>query len=331
MSAGRFHHPWRARAALTALALAAAAALVLPPVSALAGDPGSAGLLSLRLGMGARAGAMGDTGVAGATDATAAYWNPANLVNAKGTQVSLQHLEYFQDFRQESFAVSHNTPAGALGLSFSGFYSDFIPRYDEEPVGVQRGSFRPYDIAVGLGYAYDFKDVSVGIVGKFLYQRIDVYDGSGVAVDLGISHRSQIPGLTLAACLQNYGRKMKLNQEEFDLPVTLRLGASYAGQSSAPAFLRRLTLAGEVVVPNDGNARLHAGAELRLHEAFALRAGNRFAYDTLGATFGAGFHRGIFDVDYAYLVNKNDFQDTHRFSVRMAFLPQPAAAGAALR
>lgn len=292
-----------------------------------AGEPGSAGLLALRLGLGARSGAMGETGAALATDATAAYWNPANLVNAPGTQVTLQHMEYFEDFRMESVAVSHNTPMGALGLSFMGFYVEPIARYDETPVGVQVGSFRPYDLAVGLSYAYDFKDVSVGITGKFLYERVDLYDGSGAAVDLGVVHRTKLPGLVLGVALQNYGSKFKLNQQEYDLPVTLRMGASYNGAPGSAEILRRTTLAGDIVVPNDGNARLHAGGEFRIHEAFALRVGHRASYDTWGPTFGAGFHRRMLDIDYAYMANENDFDDNHRVSISLAFggagQPQP--------
>jgi hypothetical protein len=304
---------------ILALSVCLAASTVGVAPAALAGEPGSAGLLALRMGVGARSGAMGETGVALATDATAAYWNPANLVHAPGTQVTLQHMEYFQDFRMESVAVSHNTPMGALGLTFMGFYVDPIARYDESPVGVQVGSFRPYDLSVGLGYAYDFKDVSVGITGKFVYERVDLYDGSGAAVDLGVAHRTKLSGLVLGVALQNYGSKMKLNQQEYDLPVTLRMGAAYQGALDAPDLLQRLTLAADIVIPNDGNARLHAGGEFLIHEAFAVRAGHRAAYDTWGPTFGAGFHRRMVHIDYAFMVNANDFDDNHRFSINLAF------------
>jgi hypothetical protein len=75
-------------------------------------------------------------------------------------------------------------------------------------------------------------------------------------------------------------------------------------------------------MPNDGNSRLHAGAEIRLHEMLALRAGHRFSYDTWGSTFGAGFRKGSLQVDYAYMANREDtFDATHRFSLTVAKLP----------
>ena len=54
----------------------------LPAAPAVAGNPGDAGLLSLRLGVGAREAGMGETGVASSTGAAAIYWNPANNVFA---------------------------------------------------------------------------------------------------------------------------------------------------------------------------------------------------------------------------------------------------------
>jgi hypothetical protein len=305
-------------------ALCIALALTLLPLTELpanAGDPGSAGMLWLRLGVGARSGGMGETGVAEASDATAMYWNPANMVHSEGTQVTVQHLEHFGLFRKESAAVTHNTPHGTVGLLFSGFYSETLDRTTLDRVGVPQGTFRPYDLMVGLGYGHAFRDISVGITAKFLYERIDAYDATGLAVDLGLNHRSKIEGLTLAAAIQNFGDKMTLKEEPFDLPVTLRLGASYTPHLEGDSFLEIFTGAPEIVAPNDGNGRFHAGLEARIHELFALRAGHRFNYDTYGVTAGAGFKRNNLSVDYAFMHNENDFEHNHRFSVSFAFLP----------
>ena len=289
--------------------------------AAWAGNPGEAGFLSLRMGIGARNGAMGDVGVAESADATAMYYNPANLVYTEGTQFTVQHLEHFGLFRQEAAVLSHRLPKGAIGLSFSGFYSDPLQRTTIDRVGVSQGEFQPYQLAVGLGYAYAFSSFSLGIVGKFLYERIDAYGASGLAVDLGISHRSQIPGLTLAAAVANLGDKMTLKEEPYDLPLTVRLGASYTPQLEGESFAENFTLATDVLLPNDGNGRVHAGAEARLHRNFSMRVGYRFNYDTYGFTAGAGFRSGVLSVDYAYMDNTNDLDDNHRFSLSFGFLP----------
>ncbi len=294
---------------------------LLPALPAQAGDPGTAGVLSLRLGVGARSGAMGETGVAHATDATAVYWNPANLRAAAGTQLGLQHTEYFGLFRQEAFTLSHQTEFGSFGLLLSGFYSDDVDRTELESTGVTFGTFRPYDVVAGLGYALDVAEVSIGVVAKVVYERIDAFSASAGAFDIGVAHDAKIEGLRLAAVVQNLGNTMTLDEEEFDLPRTARLGFSYRPHLASMPGLRRLLTAAEIVLPNDGNGRLHAGAELEVHEDFVVRVGQRFSYDTWGPTFGAGFQRGPLHVDYAFMANDNDFDTTHRFSLRLAYLP----------
>ncbi len=292
---------------------------IAPP--AWAGNPGDAGFLSLRFGIGARNGAMGDVGVAESSGATAMYYNPANLVLTEGTNLTLQHVEHFSLFRQEAAAVSHRLPQGAIGLIFSGFYSESIPRTTLDRIGVSQGDFQPYQLAVGLGYAYQFKDFSLGLVGKFLYERIDAYSAQGLALDLGISHRSKIPGLTLAAAVANLGGQMTVKEEPYDLPLTTRLGASYTPHTEGEGMAQNFTLATDLVLPNDGNGRIHVGGEMRLHSSFALRAGYRINYDSYGLTAGLGYHTGSLSVDYAYMDSGNDLSDDHRISLSFAFLP----------
>lgn len=304
-------------------ALALGLVLFCAPVQdAAAQDPGDAGVLSLRLGVGARSGGMGETGVAQATDATAVFWNPANLTAAEGTQVGLQHMEYFGLFRQEAFTLSHHMDFGTLGLQLSGFYSEDIDRTSLENTGQTFGTFRPYDVVAGVSYAVDFSDVTVGVTAKIVYERIDAYSASTGAFDIGVAHDTTIEGLRLAAVVQNLGNTMTLDQQEFDLPRTARVGFSYRPHLSQMPGLKRLLTAAEIVIPNDGNSRLHMGGEVRVHESFTLRAGHRFRYDTYGLTVGAGFERGRLALDYAYMDNANDFDATHRISLRIAYLPE---------
>lgn len=289
---------------------------------AAAAEPGDSGLLWLRLGIGARSGGMGETGVASATDANAVYWNPANLTSAPGTQIGLQHTEYFGSlFRQEALTLSHSTPYGTVGLIFSGFYSEDIDRTELEQTGVTLGTFRPYDVVGGVAYAFDFREVSVGVTTKFLYERIDAYAGSTFALDLGIAADAPLEGLRMAAVVQNLGPALTLDQEEIELPRTVRFGAAYRPIFERARALENTLWVAEIVTPNDGNGRLHAGVELRVHELFVVRGGHRFAYDTWGTTFGAGFSRGPLFVDYAFMANDNDFDTTHRISLRLAYLP----------
>lgn len=306
---------------VSSTALAALLLITLSTVGALAGEPGDAGFLSLRMGVGARNGGMGDVGVAESPDANALYYNPANMILSQGTQVTLQHLEHFGLFRQEAGAVTHRLKQGAIGIIFSGFYSESLQRTTIDRVGVPQGEFQPYQMQVGLAYAHAFRELSLGVVGKYLYERIDAYSASGLALDIGITHQSKIPGLTLAAAVANLGDPMTLKEEAYDLPLTVRFGASLTPQLEQESLWENLTLAADVLLPNDGNGRYHLGGEFRLNPYFALRGGYRGNYDTYGFTAGAGFRKGVLAVDYAYMANKNDLADNHRISVGFAFLP----------
>ena len=110
------------------MTLAALVALVVAftPV-ARAGNPGDAGLLSLRMGIGAREAAMGETGVASSYGASAVFWNPANNVFADfETGLVLQHHRYLGLFNHESAALAHKVGKGVLGVIFMGLYSDQV-------------------------------------------------------------------------------------------------------------------------------------------------------------------------------------------------------------
>lgn len=196
--------------------------------TALAGNPGEAGLVSLRLGVGAREGAMGETGVASSTGASAVFWNPANNVFADfETDLVLQHYSYLNTFSHESAAVAHRMGKGVIGFMFTGFYSDAIDRYSEEPVGIPEGTFKPYDVSFGLSYAHALGErFAAGMTAKLVYEKIDLYSDTGFAFDFFVSHKAVVDGLVFAASATNVGGQMNLKDEPFDLPTAFRVGGS---------------------------------------------------------------------------------------------------------
>ncbi|MBK6897847.1 MAG: PorV/PorQ family protein [bacterium] len=297
---------------------AAIFAVLLLAGAAAAGTPGTSGFLSLRNPVGAREAAMGGAGVASADGAAAVYWNPARLAFAtEGTDLLLQHQRLWGLFDKETAAVAHRTPYGTLGFIFSGLYADEIERYEEDGVGVPLGTFRPYEVALGVSYARRFGEAFAAGVGvKLLHTEIDVYGDTGLAYDLFIAHRAEIPGLWFGASLTNLGPDLNLNDAPFALPQAGRLGLAYDPQQAF--FAGRLTLAADVLFPNDGNEKAHVGAEFRLVPALALRLGTRVNYESQGYTWGAGFNRGPLTLGYAFEQATNDLGDWHRFALELA-------------
>ena len=299
-------------------ALAALLSALLLAGAACAGTPGSAGFLSLRNPVGAREAAMGGAGVASAVGASAVYWNPARLAFTQdGTDLLLQHQRLWGLFDKETAAVAHRTPHGSLGFIFSGLYADEIERYEEDGVGVPLGSFRPYEVALGANYARMIGEVfAVGVGVKLLHTEIDVHGDTGLAYDLFIAHRAEIPGLWFGASLTNVGPDLNLDDGPFALPQAARLGLAFDPQQEF--FSGKLTLAADVLFPNDGNEKAHLGAEYRLVPALALRLGTRVNYESQGYTWGAGFARGPLTLGYAFEQATNDLGDWHRFALELA-------------
>lgn len=289
--------------------------------AATAGEPGQAGMLSLRLGVGAREAAMGGAGVASTSGAAAAFWNPALATyEEQGTSLLLQHHRWFDLFDHNAAALTHRAGAGVIGVTFIGLYSDEIERYGTEPVGVPQGTFEPYDVAFGASYSRQLSaQFAAGIQAKLLYEKIDIYSDSGLAVDLFIAHRSEVvPGLSVGASATNLGGQMTLNEEPFDLPQTFTLGVGYGPLSGVVA--NRLLVAADLALPNDGNAKAHLGAEFKVVPEFALRGGYRVNYDSQGLTAGAGFAYGAVGLDYAYEeITAEGLDAGHKFSLHVDF------------
>src|SRR5678815_570057 len=239
--------------------LAISFTLALVPAAAFAGEPGTAGFLSLRLGAGARAAGMGDAQVALAEDATATYWNPAGLASVERTQFTLMHDEWISTVRMETASIAHRTTAGTFGLHFSGMYLDEIPRYEiasSDPTG----NFNVFEIATTLAYGRTLvKDWDVGLGIKGLYSKLDDTSASGWAVDAGVRYHTRVPGLIFAGAAQNLGPKISFISEEFLLPATGRVGASY--ERAVPQLRGNLLGAFDFVWPTDGDVREHVGAE----------------------------------------------------------------------
>lgn len=288
---------------------------------AIAAEPGDAGMLSLRLGVGAREAAMGGAGVASTSGAASAYWNPALATyEAAGTSLLVQHHRWFDLFDHNAAALSHRFAHGVIGVTFAGLYSDEIDRYGVDPVGVPQGTFAPYDIAFGASFSHRFTDqFAVGLQAKFLYEKIDIFSDSGVAFDVFLAHRSRVvPGLTLGASATNIGPQMQLNEAPFDLPQLLTLGLAYGPQHGA--LRDKVLVAADVALPNDGNAKAHLGAEVKLVPELALRGGYRVNYDSQGLTAGAGFTYGVVGLDYAYEdITAEGFTSGHKFSLHVDF------------
>jgi hypothetical protein len=306
-------HFTRKRLSSSALAGAALAcgALCVPSLG-WAADPGETGLAFLKIGVGARAAAMGEAYVAVAQDASAVYWNPAGIANTPDFELHATHHEWISDARYEFLSAVQGLRGHALGAHVSLLHLGEFEGRDLS--GNFTESFRAYDFSAGLTYGRRvMRDVEVGASGKLLYEKIHDFDAVGFAVDLGFRYRTPIRGLTVGATATNLGPEMKFVDDSFLLPAQARIGAAFRTRK----LLQGLTVSSDVRFPNDSDVKGHVGGELWVHEMVALRGGAKLGYDEEAGTVGLGLAYRDYLFDYAFVPfsESSELGDTHRFSV----------------
>jgi hypothetical protein len=280
-----------------------------PAVSA---APGEAGFAFLKLGIGARPMGMGSAYVALADDPTALYWNPAGLGSVPGSQVTVMHNEWIQDFRQEFAGVSHGFGAGTLGLGINGFYTSELEKRDD--VGNLIGHFGFNDFAVTGAFAHHFAPHAAGgIAVKYIREMIDQETASVVALDLGAQVGLGHSGVSLGAAIQNLGGDATFITESFPLPRTFRAGAAVT--RAIPSLTGKGVLSAEVRKARGDDSHVHVGGEFEYKERLALRAGAKFGYDDESLSFGLGLIQHRFRFDYALVPFSSNLGTTHFVSL----------------
>lgn len=304
-----------ARMALS-LALAAAASSV--HAADIHGSAGTRAFPTLKIGVGAEAIGMGETGVALAKDAYAPAWNPAGLVKVRRSQVALTNNEWVLDLRQHYAAYAAplgEKAGGAISASFFN-YGEIQGRDDS---GAATTTFRPYDVTIGVGAGLQVAEgVSVGANAKYLRQQIDDASAQGGAVDLGVSYDVPETSLSLGAAIQHIGTSLAFDAESFSLPTTVRTGLGYRVADD------QATIAVDVSKPADNDARIGIGIAYDIVNALTVRGGYRYEIggnelgSSTGLTGGFGVRYAGFVLDYAF-VSYGDLGPTNRVSLIAEF------------
>jgi len=315
---------------LLALLLAAGSA------SARSSAAGTSGAQFLKLGAGARAGAMADAFTAIADDAFAAYYNPAGLARMQRPQLGGAHSALFQGVSYQSlaFVVPFGRDEGrervetqgnkhALGLSIYYLGVGDIERRTGDST-LPAGTFNAADSAYALSYSYAPNDVlSLGFTGKYIHESIDSFSGSAMAADLGVlylvnPHREK--PITLAASIRNIGNRIGYVSSEKDpLPTTVVVAA-------AAALTKGFIMDVDLGKARDSDVYAALGMEGR-HELTegvtgALRAGytssRRDNGGLAGVTAGGGLAFQKASVDFAW-IPFGSLGDAFRFSLLVKF------------
>ena len=232
----------------------------------------------LRLGVGARAQAMGGAYSAVADDPQAAFWNPAGLTQYKGinvySQVAFLAYERKHSFFSYSHAVKRDVSLALSWLSFSGG-DDLERRLGPSLEPLSYFSDRENCYIFSAGHLFH-PEVRLGVNSKVLTHRLGESFGWGFGFDLGAIWTHA--GYSAALVLRDLGGRINWrNAYQENLPISLRVGG-------AGRVLPRLLLSAELSKVAEQGVRPHIGGEFSLARELALQLG--FDRDVLcgGAT-----------------------------------------------
>ncbi len=262
----------------------------------------------LKLGVGARGVAMGESFVAVANDASALYWNPAGLAQFQENSVLATHMQYVADIQHDFLGVVyHVTESDAIGASFTSLHmADMEVTTEVQPFGTGR-YFSFGDIAAGLTYARKMTDqFSFGATVRYVEETLDVIKTRAVMVDLGTYYWTGLGSARFAVAISNFGAdvtpKGSITQldgssvnsfQSFSLPTVFRLGFAMEPLQTEH---HRLTTSVQLNHPNDNAEHVRVGMEYAFYNTLFLRAGLKrtigqrllSADDTSEESFAAG-------------------------------------------
>lgn len=163
---------------------------------------------TLDINAGARSAALGGASIAIDSDLLAITSNPEQLARAKNSWVAFSHVAYYEDTQYDYGAVQFPLgDLGGLGIVFSRFGSNDIPRIAEGDPIPDGESYRTFSIADyvvtlawGRSFLNDRLDVGVGFHG--LYRELD-QSGFGFRGDVGASFHP-LRGLSVSSFLKGW-------------------------------------------------------------------------------------------------------------------------------
>lgn len=312
---------------ILALSLTMAVSIAMQPSETRAAEEfakvGTIGGQFLKLGVGARAQAMGGAFVSVADDASAIFWNPAGIARINKSVININHTAWLADisFTQAAYVFEVGFIPGKLGVNARSLYMDQQKvRTVFRPEGTGE-SFDAGDVAFGLTYARSFTDkFSAGISGNYVQSTLYTYNANAYTFDFGTLYDTGYRSLRIGMAIQNIGSEMKFIERSVKMPTIFRVGMSMNLYESESHLL---TSAGEFSHPPDNQERASWGAEYGFKEFFFARGGYQFKYDLEKYSAGLGFKVATSfaseaRIDYAY-TDMGDLPEIHRFSIDFRF------------
>jgi hypothetical protein len=314
---------------------------------------GTTALQFLKVMPTARATAMGDAFAAMSSGVDAVYWNPAGLVSVGAHDFSSTYTLWLFDTKQTALAYGMNLGEyGSIGAQFQMTDIGEIEETRVDMIGIDAtgnyregatgNTFAPKSFIVGLSYAKQLTDrFATGVSVKYAHESLwdgqiaapvknpgdtpELYTPNGKVVlfDFGMFYNTGFHTVRLGASVQNFGGQVRFAQEDYPAPLQFRLGIAGDLIGADGVFTNsentRLTLAYDILQPNDYDQQMHVGLEAAFMDIFFLRGGYKYNYDNEKFTFGGGVKTdvsgAVLAFDYSYGSMGVYLGNVHRISV----------------
>jgi hypothetical protein len=285
---------------------------------------GTTGFPFLKLGVGAKAVAMGGAFTAVADDPAALYYNPAGTINMENKRFLADYHNYVLDIQSGFLAATMPVmEKRRLGLFID--YLNFGDFIETDEFGNITGDFSGGDFLIGANFASPvYQSLTAGVNVKFISESAAGYSAEAFAADIGFYYRFGDSLTSVGMAVHNLGfvasgfSSGSNDEHKDDLPLNVRAGVAHS--------LRELPLlaALDLVFPNDNDIYINAGLEMYELQPLYLRLGySSFGenYKTEsndsffgGFSFGFGLDYKDFHIAYAF-VPYLDLGTSHRVTI----------------
>jgi len=276
----------------------------------------------LRMGLGARAVAMGDAAVANPQDGFGVYYNPAGLPYLKNKHLSVTYSFLSLD-RQSHFVGLAFPLKPTAGLGISWLHAGVKDIVGRTMTGMPDETYATGEDVFILSFANAFLPrLSFGLNFKILRNNLLDLQATGLGFDFSVLLQP-LPRFSLGLQFKDIGASYTWNtQSLFDeeganykerFPQILKTGIAFRPNA-------QYLFEGDVEISDQKVYLVHFGGEYKYRDLVYCRAG----MNNKNPTFGAGLTYGFLahtdtQLDYCYVVGVVGEGATHIFSWQFKF------------
>lgn len=289
----------------------------------------------LKIGLDARASALGGAYNALASGPNALFYNPAGIVEDAHTKsMAVSYADWFADLSIGAIAATRDLPAlgSRIGVGVLYLGTSFDETTEYHPLGTGR-TVSYSDFAAGVTFARHFTDrLAIGITAKYVREDLGSNLGgpttNGALLDAGTVYSLGARNARLAITLAHFGPDLKpsgsfrsrvtggqVEYGAYSPPTQFQLGFSFDPWTRER---QHVTTCGQILHQADNAETLRGGVEYVYDNRYALRTGYDFSADEMGFSAGLGFKLQLLgrsgSVDYAFTEGGN-LETVHRWTL----------------